>query len=771
METLLDEKEMEDPDYQAASKEHKREQGTLSTRQQDAKDQAIQRIERIIRQQFSFEIHLKEREIDIIDERISQTKAMLDRLRACVLAKYYGTSELRGNRTSASKAEFCSKRSARNRMKKAEFQRTEQQKVYKSISSFITEVKDSSNVNKRAFNDTLTSKCAVSQEVNSNKPAETAVKGDPVAPSESRILLSTENQGKLMASLHKNVNFDAAKTSQGLEFPSLSSTKPTSEGSSPSVNRSSSNVSSLSVACTGSRFYMKKRVIIGNTSKYIPIDNREDNDKSTHKWMVYVRGTPEDSHIERFIKKVWFFLHPSYRPNDIVEVNKPPFHLTRRGWGEFPVRVQLHFVDPRNKRVDIIHELKLDRTYTGLQTLGSETYVDLELDRRTFEDNCIALNPSLEESFATNLISVSTNSDQRPYIDNASLNKEQTRMSALVKFPASLDSPRELKKFKLESPLSASPSSVPSTPVNSQPASRCTSPEPESENVKVKKMSEEMHQLLRSAVKEHPLIQPERNVIKYPYCSSSVDQFRSWNIAKRRACEWQRAAAVRRSICRCTPSCKLSTKDILLWCRRLGYTPCDKVGENCMFCKFCGHCIGDAASDEAQEAATHKCEEQTFNSCTSASRLFSELEGKESCLPNVPLTCTESENLEVDVVGFFPEEGKIKSPEKKPRMLSLCPTLEQEWIREACSDIGISLKPVDIDGVYTHVVESLLLMATKRFADDIVRRSWAYATDKTASYGCRLVTPSHVHKAVCSLSSCDFLRNSYLGEEVPMDEK
>ena len=190
-----------------------------------------------------------------------------------------------------------------------------------------------------------------------------------------------------------------------------------------------------------------------------------------------------------------------------------------------------------------------------------------------------------------------------------------------------------------------------------------------------------------------------------------------------------------------------------------------------MFCKFCGHCIGDAASDEAQEAATHKCEEQTFNSCTSASRLFSELEGKESCLPNVPLTCTESENLEVDVVGFFPEEGKIKSPEKKPRMLSLCPTLEQEWIREACSDIGISLKPVDIDGVYTHVVESLLLMATKRFADDIVRRSWAYATDKTASYGCRLVTPSHVHKAVSSLSSYDFLRNSYLGEEVPMDEK
>jgi hypothetical protein len=33
--------------------------------------------------------------------------------------------------------------------------------------------------------------------------------------------------------------------------------------------------------------------------------------------------------------------------------------LWRSGWGEFPVRVQLHFVDTRNKPVDIIHHLKV----------------------------------------------------------------------------------------------------------------------------------------------------------------------------------------------------------------------------------------------------------------------------------------------------------------------------------------------------------------------------------------------------------------------------
>ena len=314
----------------------------------------------------------------------------------------------------------------------------------------------------------------------------------------------------------------------------------------------------MSVTCLGSRFYLKKRIIVGNTSKYISIDSREDNDKSTHKWMVYVRGPPEDPHIDRLIRKLWFFLHRSYRPNDIVEVNKPPFHLTRRGWGEFPARVQLHFIDPRNKRVDIIHELKLDRTYTGLQTLGSETVVDLELDRRTFEDNCIPYtlsSSSIEESFATNLIAVSTSSSQRNYNDNIERslantlsNKEQDEALATAghMYPARLNIPVQYpqltKKIKLETPMSVSSSafsSVMSTPVNSLPASRCSSPEPVSDSPNVaNKLSDEILELLKSAVIEHPLIHPERNVVKYPYCASSFVQFLGWNIGKRRACEW-----------------------------------------------------------------------------------------------------------------------------------------------------------------------------------------------------------------------------------------
>uniref|UniRef100_A0A672RRA4 YEATS domain-containing protein 2 n=1 Tax=Sinocyclocheilus grahami TaxID=75366 RepID=A0A672RRA4_SINGR len=147
-----------------------------------------------------------------------------------------------------------------------------------------------------------------------------------------------------------------------------------------------------------SRLYMKKTIVVGNVSKYIAPDKREENDQSTHKWMVYVRGSRKEPSIDHFVKKVWFFLHPSYKPNDLVEISEPPFHLTRRGWGEFPVRVQIHFKDQRNKRIDIIHHLKLDRTYTGLQTLGAETVVDVELHRNSLGDDFIHSAPSSSSS-------------------------------------------------------------------------------------------------------------------------------------------------------------------------------------------------------------------------------------------------------------------------------------------------------------------------------------------------------------------------------------
>ncbi|GLV34047.1 D12 [Carabus blaptoides fortunei] len=138
---------------------------------------------------------------------------------------------------------------------------------------------------------------------------------------------------------------------------------------------------------------VKYQIVVGNISKWIPMENSRDS--STHKWMVYVRGPRDNPDISHIVKKIRFFLHPSYQPNDIVELEEQPFHLSRRGWGEFPLRVQIHFQCSQNKPVDVIHNLKLDRTYTGRQTLGNETQINVWL----YDNNKDEYNSSQDSEY------------------------------------------------------------------------------------------------------------------------------------------------------------------------------------------------------------------------------------------------------------------------------------------------------------------------------------------------------------------------------------
>jgi len=153
----------------------------------------------------------------------------------------------------------------------------------------------------------------------------------------------------------------------------------------------------------GHQHKSKRRLVVGNVSKWIECDEREDS--STHKWMIYVRGCKEFPDISDIVKKVRFFIHQSYYPNNVIDVTHKPFHLVRRGWGEFPARIQIHFKNPAlNKPVDVVHNLKLDKTYTGLQTLGAETLVDVWLKKELLlvpvkTEDSEQTTPSVEQNF------------------------------------------------------------------------------------------------------------------------------------------------------------------------------------------------------------------------------------------------------------------------------------------------------------------------------------------------------------------------------------
>jgi YEATS domain-containing protein 4 len=78
----------------------------------------------------------------------------------------------------------------------------------------------------------------------------------------------------------------------------------------------------------------------------------------THQWRVYVRGADLKEDISYFVKKVVFFLHPTF-PNPKRVVEKPPFEITETGWGEFDILIVLYFTDPTEKPVELVHPLKL----------------------------------------------------------------------------------------------------------------------------------------------------------------------------------------------------------------------------------------------------------------------------------------------------------------------------------------------------------------------------------------------------------------------------
>ncbi|XP_028283908.1 YEATS domain-containing protein 2 [Parambassis ranga] len=326
-----------DPDYEDISLVQNSKRNKAA--EHNAREATVQKIETIIREQFSLEMKNKEHEIDVISQRLNEARRMMDKLRACIVANYYANAGMTKHPEHASKS-------------------------------------DPAVLNHPAIRRFLESPSRSSSPVNQG--------------SETQSLVHSESESLSQQGEAAERNGDRAcreDSSRQERRPGRNTGKDTF--CVPSSVGAEQRVTYHTTGDDTSRLYAKKTIVVGNVSKYIPPDKREENDQSTHKWMVYVRGSRREPSINHFVKKVWFFLHPSYKPNDLVEVSEPPFHLTRRGWGEFPVRIQIHFKDPRNKRIDIIHQLKLDRTYTGLQTLGAETVVDVELHRNSLGEDYI----------------------------------------------------------------------------------------------------------------------------------------------------------------------------------------------------------------------------------------------------------------------------------------------------------------------------------------------------------------------------------------------
>ncbi|XP_063544332.1 uncharacterized protein LOC134752593 [Cydia strobilella] len=317
-------KEYHDPDYPEASVRVKEEVLSLTEEEKEEK------IRSIIQREFKNEIDVCENEVMLAYQRMATARRMLHRLRCMLVSRYYCDKKLQLPEEPESSASL---RSGQRRLHPSV------RKLLGKTTADMEEIfRPLATRNKRR------DYTAMLQARNYTIPADGSRSLRPEEPRE-------EPRQELAP--------DARPTKVPRHI------EPRSE-----------NVLTLDEV-TRNKMKHRYRIIIGNTSKYAPAASTMD--RSTHKWLLYVRG-PTGHDASKLLRAVVVTLHHSYAPHHIVHIDKPPYHISRRGWGEFPARVELHFKLPeRNRPATVEHTIKLDRHYTGLQTLGAETLVDVWL--------------------------------------------------------------------------------------------------------------------------------------------------------------------------------------------------------------------------------------------------------------------------------------------------------------------------------------------------------------------------------------------------------
>jgi len=96
---------------------------------------------------------------------------------------------------------------------------------------------------------------------------------------------------------------------------------------------------------------------------------------------------------------------------------------------------------------------------------------------------------------------------------------------------------------------------------------------------------------------------------------------------------------------------------------------------------------------------------------------------------------------------------------------------ETEIVREATSQIGVKLKPIEVyPGVFAHALEEMILAACKCFLENLVQTSLAKGFERLGNKRCpSVLTMEDVFHSIQSIPEFDFLTNKFLGKNISID--
>lgn len=307
-------------------------------------------------------------------------------------------------------------------------------------------------------------------------------------------------------------------------------------------------------SAVASRFYIKKQLILGNSSKALSQAERAQDDPivrlirptadsaPSHRWMVYLRPIGED--LANYISKVRFFLHPSFKPRHIVEVTQPPFQLVRESSHEWPVRVQIFFNDPRNKAMSFVHYIVFKSA--SVEAIGEEYLIDVEINRdfthnMILDDNIsiITTTPSVPLSgvYGRDQQKYKQHLDYRSDTDGGGYGSDHVSGSR--------------RYLRTHDPLTS--------PQHGQ----------ESNQITFDKLVEFTRHACETLC---PIISKDvHQSLPYSF-AKSIAEWTSWTHGKRHSIEWQRALRLSR-ILYDTHRVRRTTREMLDLCRHLNLTP------------------------------------------------------------------------------------------------------------------------------------------------------------------------------------------------------
>lgn len=348
MESRINNNEYHDPDYADASVKVSVSRENVELTEVEK----INKIRNIIKKEFAKELLAKEQDIDLIDQRMVEARRVLHRLRYAIVNSYYQNRKMVISEGQVLE-EVTAQQDHKSKTEVSLILRNEQKRLHPSLRKLLGK-----------------NEVDMEEIFKFRPPRNKAKKDQNLQTSSKNMTIPAEREVQSLRTTPLNV--ESGITNIKTETPAPVKVPRYIEPK--DLDRNVLKIDEV----TRNKQKHKYRIIIGNTSKYVPPSSTLD--RSTHKWLLYVRGPQNSPDVSRILTGVTVRLHDSYAPHHVVHIGKPPFHLSRRGWGEFPAKLELHFALPRrNRPATVAHTIKLDRQYTGVQTLGAETVVDVWL--------------------------------------------------------------------------------------------------------------------------------------------------------------------------------------------------------------------------------------------------------------------------------------------------------------------------------------------------------------------------------------------------------